>query len=208
MLLDDIGRRGSDKEAIAAKVARSPAALAQVFEGLSAAKANLKYGCAKVLEVISERNPQVLYPKFDRFVELLGHSNKILQWEAIRIIASLSDVDSKNKVEKILDTYSAPIGGPVMITAANVIKGAAKIALAKPHLTGRIVRKFLSVEKGRYQTGECRNVILGHAIEGLELLFEQIEDRKPVLRFVRRQEKNTRNATRRKAERFLRKHHQ
>ncbi len=207
-LLEDIGKKQSDKEAIAAKVARSPAALSEVFEGLFATKANVKYGCAKVLHVISEKNPRCLYPRFVRSVELLRDGNKILQWEAIRIIANLSGVDSEAKIEKILDTYFAPIRGPVMITAANVIKGSPKIAVAKPHLTERIVKELTRVEKGKYQTNECRNVALGHAIEALDLFFEQIEDRKPVLRLVRRQRKNRRNATRRKAERFLRKHHE
>ena len=207
-LLADIGKKQSDKEAIAAKVARSPEALSEVFEGLSATEANVKYACAKVLHVISEKNPCALYPRFDRFVELLRDGNKILQWEAFCIIANLSCVDSKDKFEGILDTYFAPIRGPVMITAANVIKGASTIAVAKPHLTERVVKELLRVEKGNYQTAECRNVALGHAIEALDLFFEQIEDRKPVLRLVRRQQNNTRSATRRKAERFLRKHHE
>jgi hypothetical protein len=93
-----------------------------------------------------------------------------------------------------------------MITAANVIKGAAGTAVAKPHLAGRIAKALLGVEKAKYQTAECRNIALGHAIEAFDLFFDRIEDRKPVLELVRRQRKNRRNATRLKAERFLKKH--
>lgn len=205
-LLEDIGKKRGDKEAIAAKVAGNPAALSEVLEGLTAAEADVKYGCAKVLRLISEKNPQALYPWFDRFAELHRKGNKILQWEAIRIIANLCRVDSKNRMKSILDTYLAPVRGPVMITAANVIKGAARIASAKPHLTERIVKELLRVEKAEYKTAECRNVAIGHAIEAFDSFFEQIKDREPVLRLARRQRKNPRNATRRKAERFLRKH--
>ena len=80
------------------------------------------------------------------------------------------------------------------------------LGLAKPHLTERIVRELLKVEEAKYQAAECRNVALGHAIEAFDALFEQLDDPQPVLRRARRQQKNTRSATRRKAERFLRKH--
>ncbi|MHC4565577.1 MAG: hypothetical protein ACYTE3_07425 [Planctomycetota bacterium] len=50
---------------------------------------------------------------------------------------------------------------------------------------------------------ECRNVALGHTIKSFDQFFDQIEDKKPVLRLVKKQLKNTRNATRKKAERFL-----
>jgi hypothetical protein len=143
---------------------------------------------------------------FERFVHLLHADNKILQWEAMRIIANLASVDSDGKIERILDEYLEPIRGPVMITAANVIKGAAGTAVAKPHLAGRIAKALLGVEKAKYQTAECRNIALGHAIEAFDLFFDRIEDRKPVLELVRRQRKNRRNATRLKAERFLKKH--
>jgi hypothetical protein len=205
-LLEAIGRKGSDKEAIAVRISRSPELIAQLFEGLGASKANVKFGCARVLETISTTNPDVLYPVFDRFVHLLRADNKILQWEAIRIIANLAPADSDGKIEHILDEYLAPIRGPVMITAANVIKGAAVIAAAKPHLAGKIAGALLGVEKARYRTAECRNIALGHAIEAFDLFFDRVEYRKPVLELVRRQRVNRRNATKRKAERFLKKH--
>jgi hypothetical protein len=206
--LDSTLSKRSNKAALAARVAASPAVCAQVLDGLSAPKASVKFGCAKVLQMVSEDNPRALYPNFARFVALLQNDNKLLQWTAIRVIANLARVDSKAKVERILDRYFAPIRGPVMITAANIIKGSAAIAAAKPHLTRRIIKQLLGVEKARYRTDECRNVALGHAIDAFDAFFRQIEARKPVLEFVRRQLANTRRATRRKAERFLKKHEQ
>jgi len=66
-----------------------------------------------------------------------------------------------------LDRYLTPIDGPVMITAANTIKGAAMIAQAKPHLAPQIAAAILRVEKARYATPECRNVAIGHGLEAL-----------------------------------------
>ncbi|OHB74684.1 MAG: hypothetical protein A2Z25_09430 [Planctomycetes bacterium RBG_16_55_9] len=125
-------------------------------------------------------------------------------------VANLTTVDTENKFEAIFQKYYATIPGPAMITAANIIGNSARIALAKPELTGRIVREILKVEKGKYQSKgvpspECRNVVIGHAIDSLDAFFEQIDDKAAVIAFVKRQLKNSRKPVVKKAERFLRK---
>jgi hypothetical protein len=93
-----------------------------------------------------------------------------------------------------------------MIGAAAAIRGAATIALAKPHLADRLARAILGVRRAVYEREECHNVAIGHAIESLERFFEGIADKKAVVEFVRAQRENPRPATRRKALRFLGKH--
>jgi hypothetical protein len=90
-----------------------------------------------------------------------------------------------------------------MITAANTIAGAALIAAAHPQLAPRIVRAILRVESARYQTDECRNVAIGHAITALGTLGPEARQSKAVVSFVRRQLANPRPAARKKAEAFL-----
>lgn len=137
---------------------------------------------------------------------LLDSDNKIMQWEGIHVIANLSAVDDKGKLEKVLDKYFAPIPGPVMITAANVIGGAAKIAQAKPQLTEKITKELLKVDKATYGTSECRNVALGHVIKSFDKFFDQVKDRGSVIKLVKKELHNTRNATRKAAAAFLKKH--
>ena len=108
-------------------------------------------------------------------------------------------------MEKLLPRYLAPIAGNEMIGAANAIQGAADIALAKPHLAGRIARAILQVSHAHYATPECRNVAAGHAIQALDRFFEQIPQKKPLLAFVEAELANPRPATRKKAEKFLKK---
>ena len=93
-----------------------------------------------------------------------------------------------------------------MITAANVIGSAAKIALAKPELVDKIARQILKVEKAEYQTAECRNVAIGHAIKSLDQFFDHVSQQQAVVKFVRRQLTNRRNAVRKKAAEFLKRH--
>lgn len=203
-LLSQLSKQGADFAGMAGKVGKQPEMLAEIFEGLGAAQARTKYGCAKVLRLVSEKSPAILYPHFDRVAAFLESDNKILQWNAIIIIGNLAGVDSEAKIEKIFAKYFEPIPGPVMITAGNVIGSAAKIALAKPNLADRIAKEILKVEAAHYQTPECRNVALGHAITSLQQFFSHIRNRNVVVSMVRRQIRNPRGATRRKAERFLR----
>jgi hypothetical protein len=92
-----------------------------------------------------------------------------------------------------------------MITAANVIQGGARIARAKPQLADNIAAQVLKVEKANYQTAECRNVAIGHAVTALGEILDLLSEPAPILRFVRRQLKNPRPSTRKKAEQFLKK---
>ena len=177
--------------------------LEELLRGLDADKARIKYGCAKALRLVSEERPELLYPRFDFFVGLLDHENKILQWEAAFVLSQLARVDDDGKFAAIFDKYFSPIAGPVMITAANVIRGGARIAQAKPQLADRIAAEVVKVARARYQTRECRNVAVGHAILALGDFFDLLNHPGPALRFVRRQLRNPRPATRKKAKQFL-----
>lgn len=112
---------------------------------------------AKVLQIVSERGPEVLYPKIGFFIDLLDTDNRIIRWNAILITGNLAAVDSKRKIDRILHRYLDPIPGPELITAANTIRGAVAIALAialaKPELADRIVDEILKVEKGSTRPG-------------------------------------------------------
>jgi hypothetical protein len=67
-LYRDIARPSASLEKVAGQVAKHPQLLTDAFAGLEAETARIKYGCLKVLRLISEKNPKVLYPEFDRFV--------------------------------------------------------------------------------------------------------------------------------------------
>jgi len=175
----------------------------ELTRGLEADKARIKYGCAKALRIVSQERPELLYPHFDFFVRLLDNENKILQWEAAFVLSQLARVDTDDKFAAIFDKYFSPIIGPTMITAANVIRGGARIGQAKPHLADRIAAEVLKVSRARYQTAECRNVAIGHAILALGDFFDRLNNPRRVLHFVRKQITNSRPATCKKAAQFL-----
>lgn len=205
-LLRAIAGPSADLQAVAERVARQPGLLPELFAGLHADQAKTRFACLKVLRTLSEKAPAVLYPAFDRFVGLLDSENSIFRWGAIIIIGNLATVDSLDRIDRILDRYLQPIAGPRLIPAANAIGGAGRIALAKPRLADRIARALLGVETSKYETAECRNVALGHAVTALDLCFDHLRDPQAALAFVGRQRRNRRPAVRRKAAAFLETH--
>ena len=201
-----LARKGTNPERMADMALQQRALLPALLEGLDAAEAPVKFGCAKVLRLISAKEPAMLYPHVDLFIALLQSENAFVQWDAIRIVANLAAVDERGRIEQILSAYLEPIRGTVMVTAANTIQGAATIAVAKPALADTIARAILKVQWAKYQTDECRNVAIGHAIESLDRFFDRTEHQKEILEFVRRETNNSRNATRQKAVEFLKKY--
>lgn len=204
-LLQQIARKNSDKDKIAEMVIKDTTLLPELFIGLQANEASIKYGSNKVLIIISEKNPGVLYSKLDFFIAHLENENNFLKWGAIEIIANLCKVDSLHHFENIFTKYFSPIEGHHMVPAANTIKAAVKIALNKHNLTEKISYEILKVEDADYETAECNNIVIGQAIKALDELFPQLKTKEPVFEFVKRQLKNKRLATRKKAEIFIRK---
>jgi len=175
------------------------------IDGVGSRSGRARLGASTLLRDLSGQSPDLLYPHFDFFAGLLGSANHILKWNATLTLANLAAVDREGRLDRILDAYLAPISGPNMIDGANAIRGAAAIALAKPHLAPRIAGRILAVERASYATAECRNVAIGHAIRALDKIFDAAGGERAVLRFVSRQTENPRPATRAKAQRFLRK---
>ncbi len=210
-VISECGRKGVDLDTIAQQVVERPERIADLVDALQSEKGTARYTYEKVLRRVSERRPELVYPWFDAFAAMLDHDNSFLKWGAIMTIANLTAVDSEGRFETIFEKYYAPIGGPVMVTAANIIGSSPKIARAKPHLAERIAREILKVRKAKYDSHgrpspECRNVAIGHAVEAFDGFFDQISDKASVLEFVKSQLKNTRKPVVKKAERFLHAH--
>jgi hypothetical protein len=69
--LQQLAKKETTAEAITAKVIQNPDLLPEIFQGLNEKAASIKYGCLKVMRLISEQQPAMLYPHFNFFVDLL-----------------------------------------------------------------------------------------------------------------------------------------
>jgi hypothetical protein len=210
-ILDKVASKGADLSVLADQLIKDGKQISILIEALKTEKSAKKFSYEKVLRLVSAKQPASIYPYFDFFSNLLDHDNSFLKWGAIITIANLTPADAQNKFEALFPKYFAPISGPTMIAAANIIGSSITIVQAKPALTDAITHEILKVEKAKFLlkgqlSPECRNVAIGHAISALDRFFDKITDKAEVLRFVKLQLKNTRKPVAKKAEQFLRKH--
>lgn len=175
----------------------------ELIENLSSKNATLKYQSSKALISLSEKEPQKIYPYFDSFVRLFENENNILKWTGIIIIGELSKVDKEHKIKKILPQLYSLLNTGKMITAGNTCHTLGKIALNSPGFANKITNELLKVEKYKYDTDECGHIANGHVIEAFNSYLEKPD--KKVMDFIRRQTKNPRSATAKKAEKYLKK---
>lgn len=202
-LLTDIQDKSLDKKGIAEHVAEEPSHIPDLITALEDKKARIRYGCAKILHLLSETHPDLLYPYFDSFTSLLKNENNIIRAEALYVLSQLALVDTDNRIEAVLEDYLAPIKGPVLMVAANAIQGGARIALAKPECAGRIADAILAVPEASYKTEECVQVASGEAIMALDAFTQLVIDIRPIRKFIQSQRRSSRKGTRARAEKVL-----
>ena len=210
-ILDQLGEKGADAGAIAGRIQKNSAQISQLVNALQAEQSSKKFAYEKALRLISEKSPGSVYPYFDIFARLLDSDNSFLKWGAIITISNLASADTEGKFDALFRKYYAPVAGPVMITAANIIGSSARIIRAKPPLADPIVREILKVRNARYflkkeLSPECRNVAIGHAIDMFDQAYDAIGMKTDVMEFVKTQTGNPRKQVAKKAERFIRKH--
>ncbi len=203
---DMLSRKEIKAEDVARNVIKNSLLLPELFNGISSENTRTRFKSAKILRIISEENPEMLYSKFDFFINLLDSENKILKWIAIDVIGNLSLVDTENKFDKIFNKFYGLLADESMITAGHVIDSSGKIARAKPYLQDKITKELLRVEKIEYKTSECRNILLGKVILSFSQYIDQINNTEEMVSLAKRQRDNSRKATRVKAEKFLRTH--
>jgi hypothetical protein len=178
------------------------------LEDLFSKDPKIKYGCARNLSAIAKDNPKRIYSHIDFFEKLMDNENNILKWIAIDIIGFLSKIDKEKKIDKQMDKLFSLLNVGKMITANHAITALGNIALTKPEYQEKITEALLKVEQYKYDTDECRNIAIGNVILVIGSYFgslENIKTKKAVIEFIEKQNKNTRNATKNKAEKFLRK---
>ena len=193
-------------EDLAERAGRDSVLLATVFEGMSSSDPKLRFKSAKILNLTSQKEPGKLYPKIDFFINLLECDNSIIKWNAIDIVANLTSADVDGRFEEIFEKFYGLLQEGSLITAGHVVANSWKIVEAKPHLENRITEQLLTIEKTKLPTEECMNILIGHAILCFDKYLDRIRNKGEVITFVKRQLNNSRNATKTKAEKFLKKY--
>lgn len=194
-----------------AEAGNDPKILTALFEIVRSERSSVRYGCTKALRILSEQQPDIIYPYFDNVASWLQDSNSFVKWDAILMLANLAAVDTLNRFDGIYEEYFGLIRDSKMVTAANVAGNAWKIVQAVPVWESDITQRLLEVPKIVYlhhgePSPECNMVMCGHVLVCFDHYFDLSNNQEAMLRFAHTQLDSSRKSVAKKAALFLKKH--
>jgi len=197
----------------ATQVIADPLFLDPLLETIETERSASKFYCDKVVRILSELRPDILYPYFERISSHLDIHNSFILWGTIITLANLAIVDTDSRFEAIRDRYFGLIRSGSMVTAANVISNAWKIVERFPAWEPEISRWIMDVDtmiflyKGE-PSPECNSILSGDALDCFSHYFFYSQCKKEMQAFASRNAANARLAVARKARAFLLAHPQ
>jgi hypothetical protein len=177
----------------------------KLFKNLLSKDAKTKYTAQREILKLSYENPKALYEDFDFFVKLLSHSNTIFVWTGLLALGNLSSVDKEKKIDTVLESMIAKLNTGKMITAGNALKSLIVVGKSRPDLANHIAEELIKIKNYEYDTEECRNILLGLLFASIFQIWDNLDSKNKdrLIQLANANTSNTRNATAKKAERFL-----
>jgi hypothetical protein len=176
--------------------------LNELLEGVYK-KCPVKFNCFKVLLMISEKHPEVLYTKWSLIEEMTRDHNQYLKYIGVHLITNLVKIDKKNKFEKVFDEFCKMFYGKRAMMASITAGSFGKIARAKPKLKNKITKVLLEIDEK--SKSKQKELVKAYAIQSFDEYFENINNKNKIIKFVRKQLNSKSPKTRKKAKEFLKK---
>jgi hypothetical protein len=200
----DLSQKYVDIEKVATAALGDKQFLSELIQNLKTKEETIRFNSSKALNLISEKNPEVLYPEWDYFFEMLAGDNTYWKCSAIPLIANLTRVDKKKKFEVLFEKYFDLMNDRSFIPAAYVARSAATIAKAKPELISEITEKLLGIDETHHDP-QRRDLVKSDIIEAFDEYFEKAENKKQIIAFIKQQLNCDSPKTRKIAAKFLKK---
>lgn len=203
-MIPELQKKDIDPKEYAEKIIKKPDLIKQYLDGLLSKNETYRYNCFKVIFIVSEENPDILYPYWEFFENHLRSKNNYHKMSAVLIIANLTSVDKEKKFERLFDEFYGYLKSEKTITSIYIVKSSGKIAKSKPHLITKITKILLNIEK--IHPGKQIELVKSAVIESFSDYFEKIENKKEVIAFVKKQTNSDSPKTRKIAKDFLNKY--
>lgn len=201
----DLEKKDVDIERVAQTARKDKKFLSELIGNLKSKKETVRFNSSKALNLLSQQNPDVLYPLWDFFVDLIEGENTYWKCSGIPIIANLTRVDEERKFEKMFERYFGLMDDKKsFIPAAYLARSSAVIVKAKPNLEAKITRELMKIDETHHDP-QRRDLVKSYIIGAFDEYFEQAKDKKKIIEFVRIQLESDSPKTRKTARRFLKK---
>ena len=134
-MISKLTDKNADIQKMAEKAIGDKTVLSELLEGLEVKEETYRYNCHKVLMLISQKRPEMLYTAWDYLVGHLSSVNSYHKMSAILLLANIISVDKENRFDDIFDVFYGLLDDRSMVVTYYVTSSSAKIIHAKPHLT-------------------------------------------------------------------------
>ncbi|MBN1486900.1 MAG: hypothetical protein JW981_04610 [Anaerolineae bacterium] len=192
----------SNLEELASIAAGDPAALRIILDGLTA-KANIyRENCFKLLLQICDITPEVLYPQWDYFVELLDSRNAFQRAIGLQLLARLTRIDSDQHFEALFDRYFALLDDDKVMVSRYLVQNVWRIVACKPHLMVEITEQLLRIDETHHPEGRMA-LLKADILDAIETYYAQIENKEPVLALAESAKLSSSPKARQRAREFL-----
>ncbi|MEJ2704402.1 MAG: hypothetical protein P8Z79_18355 [Sedimentisphaerales bacterium] len=198
----DLNNKEFDIEPIAEKAITDQQLRSELLGNLRSKNETVRYNSHKVLFLISEEKPEILYSSWDTLAELLDSDNTYHKLCAVQLLANLTRADKGKKFEKLFNKYYSLLDDKSFITAAYVAQASGTIANAKPALQTKITNRLLDIDKTHHEQ-ERKDLAKASVIEAFGQYYQHVKSKKRILEFIERQLNCQSPKTRKRAKEFL-----
>ncbi len=200
-----------DIDEYASRVIGEPGKVPLLFEIIEDGSGSVKFTCEKVIRRISEKQPEVLYPFFERMAKLLGSENSFIRWGFIQSLPNMIRTDTEQKWEKVNGRFLSLLDSDSVVEFGNAAAGLPKVLEVYPQHEDNIVQKLLSIEKHRFlhkgeDSPECVNVAKGHILDCFDKIYDMSKYKEEMTAFAQGCLENSRSGVVKRAKAFLKKH--
>ncbi len=142
------------------------------------------YNCFYIVEQVSLKAPELVYPYWDEIAGLLSHKNSYHRDFALILLANMITVDNEGKFTGIFDEYLRHLNDVKFMTGQCCVKYLKKISASRPDLTMPILNALLNIETGsRYACSQLA-LLKFDVLEFIEAVRERLDDRTPADEFI------------------------
>ena len=175
------------------------------IKGLQADNDKTREKYFKIIYPLSYSNPELLYPYWDLFIEMLYKPEVSNKYYAIHLIANLIKIDFENRFNEVFNfwfndllNFESPVVSP------HIAEKSGMIAKEKPDLEKEITQLLLNIG----ETSKCRHIDLqkAYVLSAFDMYFETISNKEMVIEFIKVQQDNPSPKTRKKAKELMEKY--
>lgn len=175
--------------------------ISEYLNGLTSKNFTYLENCFNVLRIISEKNPDFLYPHWDFFINHIKSNNNYHKTAAIIIISNLTSVDKEKRFESIFDEFYDNLKSEKTIVPIYLIKQSGKIVNNKPNLEERITNILLNIDY--IHPGRQIELVKSAVIESFSQYYAKIKNKEDIINFVEKQLNSDSSKIRKTAKEFL-----